>query len=129
MFHIPSTPCIRLSSCLDQDYILVLREALIRKVPKIIKILSRQPKKRIHHVKQWRGVWAESSRSHKTVHEFICAFNLFKKTDNSETMEDIQKKTSAFKFSRPHSKTCSELSYLLIQPSHEQIQKEVKVSF
>lgn len=125
--HIPCTPCIGLPRCLDQAYILVLWEALIRKVPKIIKRLSRQPKKRIHHIRQWPEVWAEKGRSHGTwIH--LC-FQSVHKISTSETGENIQKKTLAFKFSRPDSKTCSELSDLQIQPSHGKDRKQLKQPF
>lgn len=55
-----------------------------------------------------------------------CMNSSLLKTGTSETIDNTQKKTPAFNFSRPNLKTCSKHSDLQIQPSHDKHRRQLK---
>lgn len=67
----------------------------------------------------------EGQKSQDSAWIHLC-FQSLQETAISETVENTQKKTVAFKFSRPNSKTCPELSDLQIQASHGKHRKQLE---
>lgn len=110
MLHIPCAPRMWLACWLDQAYILVLWEALIKK-DRRNNCKTQLTTLKEEHIRLGNGQKSQQRGVQKSFSAWIhlCFQCLSKNGHFWGNMENIQKKTPAFKLSGPNWKRCSEL--------------------